>query len=354
MKAWSMVHSSRKTIMTRRTMLRAAMLGGMTAMALVALAGCGSPEAMSPVTSRGSEVNGLFIWSTILGTLVVLALAAWLGITLVRFRQRPGGEAAPLSGGGGGKTQLIWIGALLAFFAVLAVFMVRTMQAVDAPPGAEALDIRVIGHQWWWEYQYPDQGVVTSYELHVPTGRPLRLHIETSDVIHSFWVPRFGWKMDGIPNNPNDIVVQVDEPGVYDGVCTEFCGVQHAWMRVSVVAQEPADFDTWVTQQQQPSVVEEGDVVQSGMQVFRTNSCVSCHTVRFPSGEETAGGVGPDLTHVGSRAMLGSGVLTNTPENMRAWIQNPDAIKPDVLMPPFNDLTDEELDALVLYLESLK
>lgn len=351
----SVVHGPstiRKTIMRRRTSARAAVLTGTTAVALFGLVGCGSPEAMSPVTSRGSDVNGLFIWSTVLGTLVVLALAAWLGFTLVRYRHRPGGAVAPHSGNDG-KMQLIWTGALLAFFAVLAIFMVRTLRAVDAPPDAAAMEVRVIGHQWWWEYQYPELGLTTANELHVPVGRPLRLRIETADVIHSFWVPRFGWKMDGIPNNPNDIVVQVDEAGVYDGVCTEFCGAQHAWMRVRVVAEAPADFDTWVNEQQQPATVAQGDVVQAGMEVFLTNSCVSCHTVRFPSGDETTGGIGPDLTHVGSRAMLGSGVLTNTPENMRDWIQNPDQIKPGVLMPPFNDLTDQELDALVRYLESL-
>jgi cytochrome c oxidase subunit 2 len=168
------------------------------------------------------------------------------------------------------------------------------------------------------------------------------------DVIHSFHVPQIGWMQDLVPGKTNQMNVLVQRPGVYDGTCNQYCGLQHAWMRLRVVADTPDQFAAWVATQQQ-SVTPSGS---QGEQVFLQNTCVSCHMIRGLNG--ATGTVGPDLTHVGSRVTLGAGVVDNTPDNMRAWIANPQAIKPGVLMPAFANLSDSDLDALVTYLESLK
>jgi cytochrome c oxidase subunit II len=220
------------------------------------------------------------------------------------------------------------------------------MRSVNAAP-PDAQPLRIVGHQWWWEYQYPDLQVVTANELHVPVGAPLQLNLQSVDVIHSFHVPQFGWMRDTVPGKTNQMSIFVDRQGQYDGTCNQYCGLQHAWMRVVVVA-EPADqFSAWVRQQQQavtPSGVR-------GEQVFLQNTCVSCHTIR---GVSSLANVGPDLTHVGSRTTLGTGVVDNTPDNLRRWLRNASSIKPGVLMPAFQSLSNADLAALADYLETLK
>ena len=221
------------------------------------------------------------------------------------------------------------------------------MSSVNAE-SPSAMRVEVVGHQWWWEYRYPDLNVVTANELHVPVGVPLRLELTSNDVIHSFWAPQFGWKKDAIPGKTNTMPVQVDQPGVYDGTCTEYCGTQHAWMRVRVVAQSTDEFNAWVQQQQQPASSSQDPTAARGQQVFTGSTCVNCHTLR---GTTANGQVGPDLTHFGSRSIIGAGVLENTPDNLRQWISNPQAIKPGVLMPGYSSLSDDDLTALVTYLE---
>jgi cytochrome c oxidase subunit 2 len=221
------------------------------------------------------------------------------------------------------------------------------MRGVDAAqPGAPRL--YVIGHQWWWEYAYPDLGVITANELHVPVGVGLAIDLESRDVIHSFFVPHFGLMRDAVPGKTNHLSLSVDRAGTFDGVCTQFCGAQHAWMRQRITAEPRDQFDAWVAQQRQPASASGAP----GQQVFLQNTCVSCHAIR---GLPAPAQVGPDLTHFGSRSTLGAGVLDNTPANLRSWIRNPHSIKPGVLMPAFGaSLSDQDLDALVDYLESLK
>jgi cytochrome c oxidase subunit II len=226
------------------------------------------------------------------------------------------------------------------------VLVIQTMRTVDAEqPGAQPL--RVIGHQWWWEYQYPDQQVIAANELYVPVGMPLQVSLESVDVIHSFHVPRFGWMQDTVPGKTNQMSILVNQPGVFDGACNQYCGLQHAWMRIRVVA-EPADqFTAWLQQQRQP-VTSTGS---PGEQVFLRNTCTACHTIRGLVGTAR---IGPDLTHLGSRATLGAGVVDNTPANLRSWIRNAQSIKPGVLMPAFQNISPDDLNALADYLESLK
>jgi cytochrome c oxidase subunit 2 len=190
--------------------------------------------------------------------------------------------------------------------------------------------------------------VVTANELHVPVGTPLAIDLESRDVIHSFYVPRFGMMRDTVPGKVNQMSVWVDRPGIYDGACTQYCGLQHAWMRQTIVAEPRDQFDAWVAVQRAPAVTNS---VSNGQQVFVQNTCVSCHSIR---GLPSTVPVGPDLTHFGSRSSIGAGVLANTPQNLKDWIRNPQAVKPGVLMPAFANLSAQDVSDLVDFLESLK
>jgi cytochrome c oxidase subunit 2 len=263
---------------------------------------------------------------------------------MVRFRHRPGAPEPPQIHGNT-RLELAWTAAPALLLLVLYILTVKTMATVEAQPENE-LRVRVIAHQWWWEFQYPELGIVTANELQLPVGQPVRLELESADVAHNFWIPQFGWKKDNTPNHVVPIHVTVDQPGVYDGSCNEFCGVQHAWMRVRAIATSPEQFQTWVARNQQPAP----SAVPRGQQVFQSNTCVNCHAIQGVSEAR----VGPDLSHFGSRTIIGAGVMENTPDNLRAWIADPQRIKPGALMPGYLDLPDEDLRALVDYLEGLK
>jgi cytochrome c oxidase subunit 2 len=319
-------------------------VGLLTGIGLVAGTGCGRIDGFTPVTPQGGAIVSLFTLELILAFLVSGAVAAAAFYAMFRFGDRPGAPE-PIQVHGNTRLELAWTAAPALLLVVLYILTVRTMATVEAEAEA-ALRVRVIGHQWWWEYEYPDLGIVTANELHVPVGRPVRLELESADVVHNFWIPQFGWKKDNTPNHVTPMNVVVDEPGVYDGACTEFCGTQHAWMRIRAVASPPEQFEVWVARNQQPATV----AVPRGQQVFQQHTCVNCHAIQGVSGAR----VGPDLSHFGSRTTIGAGVLENTPENLRAWLIDPQRIKPGALMPGYVDLPDDDLRALVEYLEGLK
>lgn len=306
--------------------------------------GCGRIDGFSPVTPQGGAIAGLFILEIVLASLVCVAVAAAVLYATVRFRDRPGAPEPPQIHGNT-KLELAWTAAPALLLVVLYVLTVRTMATVEAE-APSALRVRVVAHQWWWEFEYPDLGIVTANELHVPVGQPVWLDLASADVVHNFWIPQFGWKKDNTPNHVTPIHVLVEQPGVYDGSCNEFCGVQHAWMRVRAIASPPEEFQAWVARNQQPAPV----TVPRGQQVFQQNTCINCHAIQGVGGAR----VGPDLSHFGGRTIIGAGVLENTPENLRAWILDPQRIKPGALMPGYPDLPEEDLTALVEYLEGLK
>jgi cytochrome c oxidase subunit 2 len=225
------------------------------------------------------------------------------------------------------------------------------VQNQQAPP--DSLKVTVIGHQWWWEFRYPDLGVVTANELHVPVSSPAQrkltfLRLESMDVAHSFWVPQLAGKTDLIPNRVNMMWIEPKETGTYLGNCAEYCGTQHARMLLRVIAHEPDDFARWVSAQRQNGV--EDAQVKAGRDVFFATACVNCHTI---AGTTAKGRFGPDLTHLMSRDTLASGAAPNTPEKMRAWMRDPQTIKDGALMPNMQ-LSDKELDQIVAYLLTLK
>jgi cytochrome c oxidase subunit 2 len=308
-----------------------------------------SIDSFRPITREGVAITNLF-WVVLgLSLVVLLVVLVPLVYSIVRFRGRPG-DPDPPQVAGNRTIEIIWTGGALALVVVLFAGAVMTMQTVSAA-SPSALRVRVIGHQWWWEYQYPDLGITTANELHLPTGQSSQLEITSADVIHSFWVPQLGWKQDGNPGQTHTMWVEVDQPGTIEGACAEYCGTEHAWMRIRVVAQPPDQFQAWMHQQQQPAPAPATDLERQGQQLFESNTCVSCHTIQ---GTSAQGDVGPDLTHLGSRSIIAGGVLDNTPDNLQRWVQHADDVKRGALMPNFNTLSDQQAQALTAYLESLQ
>jgi cytochrome c oxidase subunit 2 len=232
--------------------------------------------------------------------------------------------------------------------------VIHEVQAAPEPPNA--VRVTVVGRQWWWEIRYPELGVVTANELHVPVSdsanrQPTFLTLESADVAHSFWVPRVAGKTDLIPNKTNRMWVEPHQPGTYLGQCAEYCGTQHAHMLLRIVAESPEQFARWVEQQRQNAAAAPADsAAAAGRRVFLGTACISCHTV---GGTVATGRYGPDLSHLMSRATIGAGVAPNTRDRLRAWVRNPDDLKHGVLMPAMQ-LDDEQLDQLVEYLLTLR
>jgi cytochrome c oxidase subunit 2 len=220
-------------------------------------------------------------------------------------------------------------------------------------PRANALEVTIVGNQWWWEIRYPKLGIVTANELHVPVSDPTKptptyITLQSADVIHSFWVPQLAGKMDVVPNKTNRVWIDPHTPGTYVGQCAEYCGTQHAWMLLEVIVHPREEFDRWVAAQQ--AAAREDAAVREGRELFLSLSCINCHTVR---GTPANGLFGPDLTHLMSRRTLGAGVVRNTPEALQAWVDDPAAMKPGVLMPAMK-LSNDELNKLTAYLVTLR
>jgi cytochrome c oxidase subunit II len=302
-------------------------------------------ESFDPVTRQGLSVTNLFWFVLAISGLLLALVVVWLVTALLRFRAR-GDATEPAQVHGHRTLELIWTITPAVVLAVVFGLVVQTMRTVDAEmPGAQPL--RIIGHQWWWEYVYPNQQAITANELHVPVGSPLQVTLESIDVIHSFHVPQFGWMQDAVPGKTNFMWILPERPGVYGGFCNQYCGLQHAWMQTRVVSETSDQFNAWLDLQRQPA----SPSGLAGEQVFVRNTCVVCHTIR---GVAAAANVGPDLTHLGGRATLGGGVVANTPNNLRNWIRNAQSVKPGVLMPPFQTMRPADVDALADYLEGLK
>jgi cytochrome c oxidase subunit 2 len=249
------------------------------------------------------------------------------------------------------ETRWILMGGVVVpvlLFAGILAISYAAMRSNTQPSSAYQVD--VIGHQWWWEVRYPTAGFTTANEIHIPVGVPVRVHVSTGDVIHSFWVPQLQGKTDAITGRVNETWLQADHPGVYRGECAEFCGHEHAHMAFVVIANTPGEYAAWLANEQRLAVVPTDSSALMGQQTFLTQSCSYCHTIR---GTGAGARVGPDLTHLASRHTLASGTIDFTRGNLAAWIENPDRIKPGTTMPPVQ-LDGATLGALVAYLESLR
>jgi cytochrome c oxidase subunit 2 len=306
-------------------------------------------NALDPQSPQARAIYDLGIVSTIVFVLIFVAVTGAIVYAIFRFRRREG-EPDPKQFAGSEKVEIIWTAIPFLIVVFLFALTLRGMNRADPPP-APSPDLIVTGHQFWWEAEYPASGVVTANEIHIPIGKPLSVRLDSKDVLHEFWVPELARKMTTVPGQLNHIWLQADKPGLYIGQCSEFCGTQHAWMRILVVAEEPSRFEEWQRAQLQPGQAPTSDVATKGLALFQTSTCINCHAIRGVTGADAH--VAPELTHVASRRQLAAGILENTPANMRRWLKNPQHIKPGVLMPDFN-FTDQELDELGEYLETLR
>lgn len=323
--------------------------GGATALAALSLTGC-SQGALSP---RGPEAAQL---ADLLWLMVALAAGVFVVVTgsaVVAVLRGPDDDLDEQRVGTNDRDRGVerWMvigGGIALPVVVLGALMAVNVNVIAATPDAGTLRVEVVAHQYWWAVGY--DGFETANEVHIPVDTPVELVITAEDVIHSVWVPELGGKIDAVPGRETSLVLEASEPGRYTGRCAEYCGLQHAWMLFEVVAHESDDYERWVEREAGDAIGPEGELERRGREVFVDNACVGCHTIR---GVSERGGAGPDLTHLASREELGAGVVPNDEEQLRGWVVNPQAIKPGVNMPP-QQLSNEQLDALVAYLESLE
>lgn len=325
---------------------------------LLFLSGC--QRSQSTLYPKGPAADKIAHLSWLM-LILFLAITAfmWILITWAISRRRGTlAEHEPVDVGGG-QGWIAWGG--LAFpLSVLCVLFILGLKLMASFPVHDSHhhdlhpSIAIIGRQWWWEVQYlgdPAQRFTTANEIHIPVGRPVDIELRSLDVIHSFWVPTLHGKVDLIPEHPNFIRIQADQEGVYTGTCAEYCGAQHAHMRLLVVAQQPADYEAWVQGQLQPGSEPASDAARRGEQIFMAGPCSMCHQVR---GTLAGGRVAPDLTHIASRLNIAANSYPNNDAYLEAWVTHAQSLKPEAAMPNLTQFDGQQLRDLVAYLRQLK
>ena len=325
-------------------------LAGIVGLALVASA-CGeTPQTAfnprSEYADQGLDLFVLIIWMGVIIGVVVEAVLIWAAI---HYRRRPG-DPLPPQIHGSTVIEILWTTGPVIVVGYILFVTLPVIFGTQAPAPPSSMDVDVIGHQFWWEFNYPNANVVTANELHLPVGQTVNLVLKSDDVIHSFWIPALGGKRDAFPGHTNYIWMTPNSVGEFPGQCYQLCGYSHGNMRERAVIQSPSDFQAWLTSQQQPAAQPTDPAAAEGAQLFQTRGCAACHTI---NGTPAQGKVGPNLTHVASRGVIAGSILENTPQEMRAWLKDPPALKPGSIMPNLG-LNDHELDVLVAYLQSLK
>ena len=314
-----------------------------------------TPSIFAPTSTPAFAIRELAMF--VLGiTGAIFLVVGGLGVyVLVQFRRRRGDDGRePPQVYGSRQIELAWTVVPLLIVAVLFLVTARYIFGIERrQPPADALEVTVVGHQWWWEIRYPRLGIVTANELHLPVSDPAHptptfVTLQSADVIHSFWIPQLAGKTDVIPNKTNRTWIDPLQTGTYLGQCAEYCGLQHAGMLLTATVHTRDDFARWVATQQAP-VRNEAHAFR-GRELFASLACSSCHTVQ---GTSAHGVFGPDLTHLMSRSTLGSGVVRNTPENLRRWVEDPASLKPGALMPAMQ-LSREDLEQVTAYLMTLR
>ena len=293
-----------------------------------------------------------FVW--VICSLIFVIMASLMLWCIIKYRRSAGDDKEAPQIYGSNPIELAWTVVPTVIVFILFLVSARTIFEIEKTSAPEnSLNVTVVGHQWWWEFDYPEQGFVTAGELHIPitrNGNPTSVYLtlESNDVIHSFWVPQLGGKNDVVPNHINHLWLEPNMTGTYVGQCAEYCGTQHANMLITVVVHEEAEWNTWVSNQQNTSIASAS--ASDGHDLFLQTACINCHRVR---GTPANGDFAPDLTHLMSRATIGSGVVANTRENLLAWVNDPQDIKPGARMPSMK-LTPQEVDQIVDYLLTLK
>ncbi|HWI53256.1 MAG TPA: cytochrome c oxidase subunit II [Symbiobacteriaceae bacterium] len=342
-----------------RRPLRLARLGLLMAVS-AALTGCAKALPQSPFDAAGKvarmqmDLLKLSLWFAIgIGAFVTIALL----FVVFRFRAKGTEEKAiPRQIHGNHLLEVAWTIIPIVILAIVGVPTVKTAFATRATQNPNDLQVRVIGHQWWWEFQYPQLGITTANELYIPVGKDVQITLESADVIHSFWTPKLAGKMDVIPGRVNHMYFDAEREEEYYGQCAELCGTSHANMKFRVQALAQAKFDAWVAERKAGAKTPTDEQALAGMDLFmgKTPSkanCITCHTI---DGTKAQAKVGPNLSNVGARSMIAAGVLENTEEHLKQWIRNPQSVKPGAKMVAHPNLSDQELEAIVKYLQSLK
>ena len=301
-----------------------------------------------PASTQAQGIFDLFQFVLIVAIVILLIVAGLITFIILRYRRRPG-DGLPRQDFGDPRLETFWTVIPLMIVTAMFFMTVQTMNRVHPQPLGQKPELEIVAHQWWWEARYPQSGVVTANEIHIPVNKNILYRLTSADVIHDFWVPRLGQKIDAIPNHPNLSWISADAPGTYLGTCAEYCGAEHAWMRIRVIAQTPENFAAWTAHQQQPAASPSGQAI-AGRGLFLGLPCMNCHTI---AGTGAKGTIGPDLTHVASRETLAAGVLKNTPANMARWLSDPQKIKPGCHMPNLL-LEKNEVNVISAYLEALK
>jgi cytochrome c oxidase subunit 2 len=309
----------------------------------------------APASTPAQSILDLSVFVLEVTAAVFVVVFTLLTYAVVKFRKRKTADGRePAQVYGSSQLELAWTVVPVLIVVVLFLAAARVIASIqNAPKPDSAIEVTVIGHQFWWEYRYPSLKVVTANELHIPVSDPAHptptfLTLLSTDTDHSFWVPRLAGKTDLIPNHPNSMWVDPHETGLFLGQCAQYCGTQHALMLLRVYVQTRDEFDRWIREQSQPA--QSTGAIPEGQRIFERTACINCHAV---AGTAANGRFGPDLTHLMSRDTIAAGAATNTPANLRRWIQDPNTFKPGSKMPAMG-LSDPELDAVTKYLETLR
>lgn len=331
--------------------MRASVKAAATALLGCALSGCAASSTFlapsSPIASR----EAWLFWVVVgMAAVVFVLVEGLIVLVVIRDRQRGADEGEPRQVYGNRNLEIVWTAIPVLLVITLFGLTVGTMRAVAAPgPSSSDLNITVIGHRWWWEFDYPDLNIKTAEELHIPAGKNVQITLKSVDVIHSFWVPQLAGKTDVIPGQVNHMWLRSDQVGTYDGQCAEFCGAEHALMRFHVVVDSPTDFQAWVAGQQRPVPAAQTDQEQRGQDIVLRGPCIACHTI---DGTSAQGTLGPNLTHLSSRSTFAGGAFSLTDANLRQWLKDPQAMKPgnDMVVA----LSDPDIEAVIAYLKLLR
>ncbi|HZR05292.1 MAG TPA: cytochrome c oxidase subunit II [Candidatus Udaeobacter sp.] len=306
-------------------------------------------KALNPQSPQARAIFDLAIITAIVMAVIFVVVVAIVLYALLRFPRWQEGERDPEQGEGNNTIEIIWTAVPLVIVTGLFVLSARTMGISDPAPPPNP-DLIIIGHQWWWEARYTKSGVIAANEIHIPVGKPIALKLDSADVLHEFWVPELARKITTVPGHPNHIWLQADKAGTYLGVCSEFCGTQHAWMHFLIIAEPQENFEAWESAQLAAAAPPVTENAKKGLALFEQMSCVNCHAI---DGTIASARVGPNLTHFASRRQLGAGIVANTPKNLRRWLTDPQMVKPGAKMPDFK-FTDEQVTELADYIETLK
>lgn len=303
-------------------------------------------DAATPEADRIRHLTNGFIIAASAMLLLVIALTAYM---CIQYRARPG-QPEPPQVHVNRQVEMWMVGIPLLMVIGFFFWSVRTMSAILPDSGSQPPDVIITGHQWWWEATYPGKNVTTANEIHVPAGKKLLLQLTSADVIHDWWVPALGGKMDMLPGKRTHLWLTIRQPGVYEGACSEFCGQQHAWMRIKVIAHTLPDYNRWLQQHAAPAAAPQSALAARGARIFMESTCSSCHRIK---GTAANGMAGPDLTHFAARQTMLAGMLPNDTVHVYQFISDPQTVKPGAHMPRFI-FEPDSLRALTAYLTQLK